>query len=105
MNLALLAACVLSVQGIAVQFHVTGRLLSTWDGCVYWLVMGIFFAPLILASGVVLGLVDQWVDLTTPATVPGRRDCNEERRDVRVMPDERCSTAAGGIDKGGLRWK
>ena len=63
LNLALLAACVLSVQGIAVQFHVTSRLLSKMGRVLYWLVMGVFFALLILVSGAVIGLVDQWVDL------------------------------------------
>lgn len=63
LNLALLAASALSVQGIAVQFHVTGRLLSKTGRLLYWLVMGAFFSLLILVSGVVLGLVDQWADL------------------------------------------
>jgi len=59
----LLTACIISIQGVAVQWHVTNRLLSNLGKVFYWLVMGFFFAPLILASGVVLGLVDQWVDL------------------------------------------
>jgi len=63
LNLALLAACVLSVQGVAVQFHVTSRMLSKTGRLFYWLVMGFFFAPLVLVSGVALGLVDQWADL------------------------------------------
>jgi MFS family permease len=63
LNLALLAACVMSVQGIAVQFFVTSRLLSKMGRVLYWLVMGIFLAPLVLVSGAVIGLVDQWVDL------------------------------------------
>jgi MFS family permease len=63
LNLMLLAASILSVQGIAVQFHVTNLMLSNLGRVVYWVVMGVLFAPLLLASGVVLGLVDQWVDL------------------------------------------
>ena len=70
LNLALLAACVLSVQGIAVQVHVTNRLLSKMGRVLYWLVMGIFFAPLVLASGAVIGLVDQWVDLRRLQAAP-----------------------------------
>jgi len=76
LNLALLAACVLSVQGIAVQFHVTGRVLSKLGRLLYWLVMGFFLAPLILISGVVLGLVDQWVDLRHLGTGSGEDDGN-----------------------------
>ncbi len=63
LNLTLLAAGILSVQGIAVQFHVTNLMLSNLGRLVYWVVMGALFALLILVSGVVLGLVDQWVDL------------------------------------------
>gem|GEM_PF-1615575 len=63
LNLVLLTAGLLSVQGIAVQWFVTSRMLSKTGRLLYWLVMGVFFAPLILISGVVLGLVDQWVDL------------------------------------------
>lgn len=63
LNLTLLAAGILSVQGTAIQFHVTGRLMSGAGRVVYWAVMGIFFAPLVMASGVVLGLVDQWWDI------------------------------------------
>jgi hypothetical protein len=74
LNLALLAACVLSVQGVAVQFHVTSRILSKMGRLFYWLVMGIFFAPLVLISGVVLGLVDQWADLRRLQVTPGDED-------------------------------
>ncbi len=63
LNLALLVASILSVQGIAIQVHVTNLMLSKMGRIVYWVVMGTFFLPLILISGVVLGLVDQWADL------------------------------------------
>jgi len=63
LNLTLFVGSILSVQGIAVQFHVTNLMLSRMGRLVYWVVMGAAAAPLILASGVVLGLVDQWVDL------------------------------------------
>ncbi|MCK9994779.1 MAG: DUF2232 domain-containing protein [Candidatus Krumholzibacteria bacterium] len=63
LNLTLLAAGILSVQGIAVQVHVTNLMLSKMGRIVYWVVMGTFFVLLILISGIVLGLVDQWVDL------------------------------------------
>ncbi len=63
LNLTLFVASILCVQGISVQFHVTNMMLSRMGRLVYWVVMGALFAPLILISGVVLGLVDQWVDL------------------------------------------
>lgn len=74
LNLAMFAACILSVQGIAVQFHVTSRLLSKMGRVLYWLVMGFFFAPLILVSGAVIGLVDQWVDLRRLQVPPDDED-------------------------------
>jgi hypothetical protein len=36
--------------------------------------MGVFFAPLVLVSGVLLGLVDQWADLRRLDAVPGDDD-------------------------------
>jgi hypothetical protein len=63
LNLALLAAAVLSVQGLAVQFHATARVLSPLGRVVFWTVMGFFMAPVVLVLGVVLGLADQWLDL------------------------------------------
>ena len=78
MNLAMFAACVVSVQGIAVQFHVTNRVLSKMGRLFYWLVMGFFFSLLILISGVALGLVDQWVDLRRLRTGSGEDDGNAD---------------------------
>jgi len=63
LNIVLLAAGVLSVQGMAVQFFVTGRIMSGPVRVVYWSVIGFFFAPLVMASGVIVGLVDQWWDI------------------------------------------
>ena len=62
LNLALLAAMVVSVQGVAVQVAVIGRMMSPLGRFLFWLVMGVFFAPLVIASGVLLGLADQWLD-------------------------------------------
>jgi hypothetical protein len=76
LNLALLAACVMSVQGIAVQWHVTSRLLSGMGMVLYWVVMGFFFAPLILVSGTVIGLIDQWADLRRLEASPEMDDLN-----------------------------
>lgn len=63
LNLALLAALLVSIQGIAIQFHVTARFMSPLGRVVFWTLVGIFAPPLILALGVVLGLADQWLDL------------------------------------------
>jgi len=78
LNLVLLAAGILSVQGTAVQFFVTGRLMSGPGRMIYWLVMGFFFAPLVMASGVVLGLVDQWWDIRRLDRVAGTDDDNAD---------------------------
>jgi len=63
LNVALFAAALLSVQGVAVQFFVTARVLSPLGRVVFWTFMGLFFALLVLASGALLGLADQWLDL------------------------------------------
>ena len=62
LNLALLAGLVLSVQGVAVQVFVIGRMLSPMGRLMFWMVMGVFCAPLVIVSGTVLGLADQWLD-------------------------------------------
>lgn len=63
LNLVMFAALFLAVQGVAVQFWVTARMFSPLGRIVFWTVMGLFLTPLVLASGVVLGLADQWLDL------------------------------------------
>ncbi len=62
LNLSLLMALVLSVQGLAVQVVVVGRVLSPLGRLVFWIVMGVFLAPLVMASGILLGLADHWLD-------------------------------------------
>ncbi len=62
LNLTLLAGLVMSVHGLAVQVAVVGRIFSPAGRLVFWMVMGVFFAPLVMASGVLLGLADQWLD-------------------------------------------
>lgn len=82
LNLALLAACIISIQGIAVQFFVTGRMMSTLGRVIYWTVMGIFFVPLVVASGVVLGLADQWWDIRRlDAEIPSAAAPDDENDD------------------------
>ncbi len=88
LNLVLLAAGVLSVQGTAVQFFVTGRMMSGPGRVIYWLVMGFFFAPLVLASGVVLGLVDQWWDIRRLDSDAEQADDDEDDNDGDEADDD-----------------
>jgi hypothetical protein len=62
-NTVLFAATFLAIQGVAVQAFVVGRVAGPRWQWLYWLVAGLFFAPLVLASGLLLGLVDQWLDV------------------------------------------
>lgn len=62
MNVVVVTASLLSVQGLAVQFHLSRRLLPPPMLIVYWTLMGLAFVPLVVTS-VVLGLADQWRDL------------------------------------------
>ena len=54
--------------------------MSTLGRVIYWTVMGVFFVPLVLASGVVLGLVDQWWDIRRLGTAVDDDD-NDENDD------------------------
>lgn len=63
LNLALVIATLLSVQGLAVQVVVTNRVMSPIGRVVFWGVMGIFLILVLAASSVLLGLLDQWFDL------------------------------------------
>lgn len=62
LNLVVLAAAILSVQGLAVQFYLSRRFLPPVGLVIYWTLMGLAFLPLIVTS-VLLGLADQWRDL------------------------------------------
>lgn len=57
LNLALAVGTLLSLQGAAVQWAVTGKTLGMIPRVIYLLVAGFLFLPL-----VVLGLADQWLD-------------------------------------------
>ena len=63
LNLALVAGLLLSIQGLSVQVFVINRLLSPVMRLVFWVVMGVFLHPLLMASSLVLGLADQWLEL------------------------------------------
>lgn len=56
-NLALAVATLLSVQGAAVQWTISGRSMGVIPRLIYLAVAGFLFLPL-----VVLGLADQWLD-------------------------------------------
>ncbi|MFO7654769.1 MAG: DUF2232 domain-containing protein [Candidatus Krumholzibacteriia bacterium] len=62
-NAILVTAALLAVQGIAVQVHVIGRMVGPRGQVVFWIAAGLFFAPLVVASGALLGLLDQWLDI------------------------------------------
>ena len=82
LNLALLVALVMSLQGLAVQIFVVGRLLSPVGRLVFWTMMGIFFGPLVLVSGALLGLADQWLDFRGLDRVQKDRDQGEDQKVV-----------------------
>lgn len=67
LNLAVLAAAFLGIQGLAVQYHLSRRFLPPVMLVVYWTLMGLAFVPLV-ATSVLLGLVDQWRDLRGPVS-------------------------------------
>jgi hypothetical protein len=62
LNLSVLAAALLSVQGLSVQYHLSRRFLPPAGLVIYWTLMGLAFVPLVVTS-VLLGLADQWRDL------------------------------------------
>ncbi len=67
LNLAVVAAAFLGVQGLSVQYHLSRRFLPPVMLVVYWTLMGLAFVPLVVTS-VLLGLVDQWRDLRGPVS-------------------------------------
>lgn len=69
-NLVVVAGTLLSIQGLAVQMNLAARVWPPWARVVFWAVAGIFFAPLVLASSLFLGLIDQWLDLRRRFVLP-----------------------------------
>ena len=47
-----------------------GRVALPWLRVLFWAIAGVFFAPLVLAAAVLLGLFDQWLDLRKLHNVP-----------------------------------
>lgn len=62
LNVALVVALILSVQGLSVQAYFVSRLLSGPMQVLFWLIMGFVLFPVLLASSLGLGLADQWID-------------------------------------------
>jgi hypothetical protein len=46
-----------------VQVWVTGRFLPPVGRAIYWLMAAFFIAPVVVAAGAFIGLMDQWWDL------------------------------------------
>ena len=63
LNLVLVTGLLISIQGLAVQIFFTSRLLSGPVRVIFWLIMGVPLAGLLLVVSVVLGLADQWMDM------------------------------------------
>lgn len=62
-NLVLGAALLLAVQGLAVQAWLVRRLLPPFGRIAFWVLGALFFAPVIVGSGALVGLADQWWNL------------------------------------------
>jgi hypothetical protein len=71
LNLVLVTAVLFSVQGLAVQVNLLSRVFPPWARILFWAAAALFFAPVILFTSVLLGLVDQWFDLRRMAGVMG----------------------------------
>ncbi len=67
-NLALLAAFILSVQGLAIQVYVTRRTMGTLRQVIYWVILGTILVKPGIFIAVALGVVDQWWDIRRLAT-------------------------------------
>lgn len=63
LNIVLVALLLISIQGVAIQGFVTNSLMSGPVQIVFWLVMGFLFIPLLIISGILLGLADYWLDI------------------------------------------
>lgn len=72
LNVALAVVTLLSLQGAAVQWEMTGRNLGLVVRVIYLLVAGFLFLPLVL-----LGLADQWLDF---------RKLGDSRREQPPVP-------------------
>lgn len=62
-NLAVVAALLLAIHGLAVQIWFVQRVLPPAARALYWIVGMFLFAPALVGSGVLVGLIDQWFDL------------------------------------------
>lgn len=62
-NLVLAAAILLAGQGVAVQAWLGQRLLPPAGQALLWVLGALFLAPVVVGSGALIGLADQWWDL------------------------------------------
>jgi len=96
LNIVLVTGFLLSIQGVAVQAFVIARMMTAVFQVIFWTVMGVFFSPLLVISGVLLGLADQWLDLRRLHR-PGDQD--DDDRFGGAGSDD--STAGAGDDGNG----
>lgn len=91
LNIALAVATLLSIQGAAVQWELTGRNMGMLPRVIYLLVAGFLFLPL-----VGLGLADQWLDfrkLEASAKEDTPEDSNGAGKDA---PDDDAENIGSG---------
>ena len=62
-NLVVVAGSLVTIQGFAVQAWTIRRLLPPAAQTMFWVVGAFFFAPILVGTGALLGLADQWLDL------------------------------------------
>jgi len=70
LNVVLAAGFVLAMQGLAVLAVLINGIGGPAVRLAFWVIASLFFAPIILPGGVVLGIVDQWLDLRRLDTPP-----------------------------------
>jgi hypothetical protein len=76
LNVVLVAAVLLAVQGLAVHVFLIGRLAPPWLRILFWLAAALLVVPLllVLAGSVLLGLADQWLDFRRRITAAADGD-------------------------------
>ncbi|MFH1842698.1 MAG: DUF2232 domain-containing protein [bacterium] len=72
LNIVLVTGLVIGIQGLAVQINLMGRIWPAWARILFWTIGALFLPPVIFASSILLGLVDQWLDLRRLSPVPDR---------------------------------
>ncbi|HOX25244.1 MAG TPA: DUF2232 domain-containing protein [Candidatus Krumholzibacteria bacterium] len=62
-NLVLLIALLLAAQGLAVQAWLVRLAVPPLGQTLFWVLGALFFAPVMVGGGTLIGLADQWWDL------------------------------------------